>query len=156
MWIVGRREYVWPIKANGEQKENGWLSVEMCDDGSGRLLLGRQKSAGGNNWIDTPDKESLPRLFKGVPAGVKEALRFTQARDGALRFGRRPDSDLLLDFVSTLYKRVLPCGVAWPAAALEAMTDGDWRDLLHAAGGASVGLGEAPNSDLKPWRAPRP
>ena len=155
MGIVGRREYVWSIKANGEQKENGWLSVELCDDGSCRLLLGRQRVAG-DGWIDTPDKEALPRLFKGVPAGVKEALRFTQARDGALRFGRGPDSDLLLAFVSAVYKRVLPCGVAWPAAALEAMTEADWRDLLHAAGGASVGLVEAPNSDLKPWRAPRP
>lgn len=156
--MVERREYVWSIKAKGEQKENGWLSVELCDDGSSLLLLGRQQAADVNGWIDRPDKEALPRLFKGVPAGVKESLRFSLARDGALHFGRGPDSDLLLAFVATLYRRVIPHGVAWPSAALEAMTDDDWRDLLHEAGAASVELGApaSPAPGVKPWRGPRP
>lgn len=158
MRMIGRREYAWEIETKGEQMERGWLSVELCDDGSGRLQLGRQKSAGGNVWIDSPDKESLPRLFKRVPAGVKAALRFTQARDGSLRFGRGPDLDLLVAFVSALYRRVLPHGIAWPAKALEAMTDDDWRALLHEAGGSSVGLdGPAtPAPGVKPWHGPRP
>lgn len=151
-----RFETAWPFA--GKTGSEGYLSAMLDDRNACRLILGSRFQTAPAEWIEKEDPSSLPRLFRSVPAGVKAALRFTTSRGGAVHFGPGPDADLLVSFLSKLKDRIAPHGVAWPADALEAVSDGDWRDLLHAAGGASVGLGApaSPAPDLKPWRGPRP
>lgn len=150
-----RIEMPWPFP--GETKTEGYLEAEVFENNACRLILGSRREVAPREWVQREDPASLPRLFRSVPAGVKEALRFTTSRGGAVHFGPGPDADLLIPFIRELKDRIAPHGVAWPAEALEAMTDGDWRDLLLEAGGSAVGLDEAPPPapDAKPWRGPR-
>jgi hypothetical protein len=149
-------EVCWPFAAAANSQ--AYIRAGFDDKHACRLTLGSRHEISPGGWIEKKDPSSLPRLFRSVPAGVKAALRFTTSRNEAVHFGPGPDAELLLSFLRKLRDRIAPYGVKWPAEALAAMTEDDWRDLLRDAGAASLGLGEpaSPVPGLKPWQGPRP
>lgn len=148
-------EVCWPFAAAANSQ--AYIRAGFDEKHACRLTLGSRYETAPREWIESVNSAALPLLFRRIPVGVRQALRFTTSRNEAVHFGPGPDAELLLSFLRKLKDRVAPHGVMWPMEALDAMTDDDWRDLLLEAGGSAVGLdGPAARAPgVKPWRGPR-